>query len=35
MYYKKDKDLLLLLDEVRIEYIFLSCEIVEDKPSPI
>lgn len=35
MYYKKDKDLLKLLDEVRIEYIFLSDKIVEEKPSPI
>lgn len=31
MQYKKDKDLLKLLNEVRIEYIFLSDKIVEEK----
>lgn len=31
MYYKKEKDLLKLLDEVRIEYILLSDKIVEEK----
>lgn len=35
MYYKKDKDLLKLLEEVRIEYIFLSDKIVEEKPSSL
>lgn len=34
MQYKKDKDLLKLLNEVRIEYIFLSDKIVEEKISP-